>query len=470
MSDQTHTDYDFRKGFTVYPDARPGEHPGAKADYVDHGARPIDPLRYYSREEADLEWQKMWTRTWQFAGLTHDLEKKGDYFRIDIGPESIIIVRTVEGDAGVRAFYNVCPHRANRIVHQDFGSLGENGCFKCDFHGWSYEKDGRLAGIRDQFLFAEETVGHRPGLKSVDCGVWNSLIFIRMTSEGISLAEHLNAMADHMAVFPLEKFRVIGDLQTVWDANWKTALDAFLEFYHADDVHPEVIPFSATHETQYDLYDHGLSRMIIPYGLVSGRHEDRDTVNAFLKAYIGFYGGNSEDYTDVKGFEFWKALADTKRKWAARHGYTDFFDKLDDQRVTDDWNYFVFPNITINFFAEALLIQIFRPHATDPDKSYYRAISMHLPVARGSNECAIDISSIGPAATSEPDWDGSDRPDIRTPASLEDFGAVLSQDALRVPEVQKGLHSRAFDALLFGNSEIRIRHYLAEIDRYLGRR
>lgn len=468
MNFESRKDYDHKTGFVVYPGAAPDE-PGAKADFIDHGGNPIDPLRYYSREEAELEWQRMWTRTWQFAGLTHDLEEVGDYFMIDIGRESIIVLRTADGDEGVKAFFNVCPHRGNRVVHQRFGSLGEKGCFQCDFHGWKFDRDGNNIQIKDEMLFRQETIAHRPGLKEIRCGVWNSLVFISMAQDGIPLAEHLDVMIDHMAVFPLEKFRIIGDFETVWDANWKTALDAFVEFYHADEVHPEVIPFSATHETQYDLYANGLSRMIIPYGYVSGRHQDQDTVNDFLKMYVQFFGGNPDDYADVKGYEYWRALADTKRKWAARHGYSDFFDQLDDRRVTDDWNYFVFPNITINYFAEALLIQIFRPHPTDPEKSFYRAISLNLPVP-GSQECVVDIASVGPNATSAPGWDGSVRPDVRSPQTLEDFGAVLAQDALRVPIVQKGIRSQAFGGLLFGDSEIRIRHYLAEIDKYLGRR
>jgi hypothetical protein len=81
----------------------------------------------------------------------------------------------------------------------------------------------------------------------------------------------------------------------------------------------------------------------------------------------------------------------------------------------------------------------------------------------------VDLASLGPEATSEPGWDGSIRPEIRHPTDVADFGAVLAQDARRVPEVQKGLRSQAFAGYLLSESEIRIRHYLAEIDRYLGR-
>jgi phenylpropionate dioxygenase-like ring-hydroxylating dioxygenase large terminal subunit len=451
----------------AYPDASPDD-PGAAAPYVDLGCNRIHPDRYKSTEEARLEWEHMWTRSWSFAGITHDIPEVGDYFSFDLGPESFIVVRTGTGEQDVAAYYNVCPHRGNRISKSDFGSVGENGCFQCDFHGWKFGLDGQNVEVRDEKLFRPEQISHRPGLKQVRCGVWNSLVFVSMAEDGLSLAEHLDVMPEHMKDYPIDKFRVISDIQVCWDANWKTALDAFVEFYHADDVHPEVIPFSGTVDTQYDLFQNGLSRMIVPFGYVSERHDDRETVTEALKMYVQFFGGNPDDYPDVSGKDWRHALADTKRKWAKRHGY-DHFDKFDDFRVTDDWNYFVFPNITINFFIEALLIQVFRPHPTDPQKSYYRAISMNLPVSN-DQECVIDVASVGPEATSEPGWDGSIRPPIKTPEKLADFGAVLAQDARRVPDVQKGINSRAFDGFIFSESEVRIRHYLAEIDRYIGRR
>ena len=72
------------------------------------------------------------------------------------------------------------------------------------------------------------------------------------------------------------------------------------------------------------------------------------------------------------------------------------------------------------------------------------------------------------ATTSEPGWNGAVRPPVRHPTDVADFGAVLAQDARRVPEVQKGLRSRAFAGYLLSESENRIRHYLAELDRFCG--
>lgn len=464
-------DYDYRKGFIAYPDAEAGS-PAAKAPYIDHGTDRVDPKRYYSHEEAALEWDKMWTKGWLFVGVAQDIPEVGDWFKADFGKESFVIVRNGEGDDGVAAYFNVCPHRGNRLVHTDFGSAGaaagQGACvFTCDFHGWKFGLDGKNAEIRDEMIFRKEAIAHRPGLKAVRCSVWNSLVFINMDPDCKSLLEHLDVIPEHLKPYPFEKYRVIRDIETCWDANWKTSLDAFVEFYHADDVHPQLLTFTETLECQYDLYANGNSRMIIPVGYVTSRNEDRETVTDALKGFLQFYGGNPDDYTHLKGHEYFKALVDVRRKWAKRHGYAHFDDLSDDQ-INDDWNYFIFPNITINAFSDALLLQVFRPHESDPSKSYYRAISLCLPVG-GSQDMVMDPGQFGPEAVSAPGWDGSIRPEKIIPQTLEEYGSVLAQDAVRVPEVQKGIESSAFDGYVLSESESRIRHYLAEIDRMIGR-
>jgi phenylpropionate dioxygenase-like ring-hydroxylating dioxygenase large terminal subunit len=166
--------YDYRQGFVAYPDGRAGP-TGEKAPYVDHGTVPPDPARYYSKEEMDLEWQHVWTKVWAFAGLAQDIPNVGDYLRYNLGKESFIVVRDAPGDAGVKAYYNACPHRGNRLVHNDFGHTA-GGCFTCDFHGWKYRLDGTNQLIRDELIFRPEVVRDRPGLTPVSCSIWNSLI------------------------------------------------------------------------------------------------------------------------------------------------------------------------------------------------------------------------------------------------------------------------------------------------------
>lgn len=462
----TKISFDYRTGFSAYPDGRAGP-AGAKAPHIDYGTAPPDKRRYFSAEEMELEWRHVWMKTWAFAGLLQDIPEKGDYLRYNLGKESFVVVRTGPGEQDIRAFYNVCPHRGNRLVHNDFGTTA-NACFTCDFHGWKYNFDGTNREIRDEIIFRPEVICDRPGLTSVSVGSWNSLIFVNPDpNPRLTLLEHLDVMPEHLKNYDFSRLRVLRDLELTWGANWKTAFEAFIEFYHADDVHPEAIPVSEMLETQYDLFGNGLSRMIIPQGYVTSRHEDRDTVNEFLKMFVAIYGGNPADFEHLKGYEYKQALIATKRAWGKKHGH-DFFDKLTDDQISDDWNYSPFPNMTLNVFSDTVMLQIFRPHPTDPRKSLYNAITLCLPVSDDETP-VLDLNAYGPETMGPKGWKGDERPARFEPQNLAEMGYLLAQDARRVPEVQKGIESECFVGSRLSKSEIRARHYLAEIDRLIGR-
>jgi phenylpropionate dioxygenase-like ring-hydroxylating dioxygenase large terminal subunit len=261
--------------------------------------------------------------------------------------------------------------------------------------------------------------------------------------------------------------RVLRDLEFDWGANWKTAMDAFVEFYHAEIVHPEILPITDSYAVQYDLYDKGVSRMLIANGNGHPKWPDRENVNEAQKMFLGLYDGKHETYApqNLKGREYKKALVDAKRKWMRAQGYAHT-DMLSDDQITDDWNYFIFPNVTLNMFADGCLIQSWRPHATDPSQSHYVAVTLALPVAQPDAR-PFDINEFGPVMTTPPGWKGTERPARGYPTTFEGFGYVLAQDARIVPEVQKGMVSEGFKGLRYNESECRILHYQAEIDRYL---
>lgn len=137
--------FDLNTGVVLNPNARPGAY-DAKAPTRDYGTKPIITRDYNSKDAADLEWEKMWTKVWTLAGFACDLTAVGDYFRYDLGRESFFVVRTAK--TRIQAFYNVCPHRGNQIVTSDFGAA--RGCFQCAFHGWTFELNGKLRKISER--------------------------------------------------------------------------------------------------------------------------------------------------------------------------------------------------------------------------------------------------------------------------------------------------------------------------------
>ncbi len=105
--------YDHETGWHINPDA--GESaPERKFPYVDNGTDKVAGSRYYDAEFARREWERLWTRVWLIAGRASDIPHVGDWFKFDIGTQSLIIVRATEGEDGIRAFHNVCHHRGNR--------------------------------------------------------------------------------------------------------------------------------------------------------------------------------------------------------------------------------------------------------------------------------------------------------------------------------------------------------------------
>jgi phenylpropionate dioxygenase-like ring-hydroxylating dioxygenase large terminal subunit len=448
-------------GPLVTPDAAPGT-PAAKFPYIDYGTAAPDPTKLYSPQQADREWEKMWTKVWNLAGLASDVPNVGDYFKFDLGVESFVIVRSTPSK--IQAFYNVCPHRGNQVVSEDFGSVTD--CFRCAFHGWQFGLDGELLDITEEQTFRPETIADRPGLTEVRCDVWNGIVFICMSEDTVPLLEYLAPLPEHLGGYRFDLFRPIRDVSTTWKASWKVSLDAFIEVYHVVDVHPELIAFADPYNAQYDLFENGMSRMIISRGFVPEVWGDTEELNEGLKNQVLSFGGSAADWEGIKGRDFKPHFSRIKRKWAERYKL-DYFGDLSDDQVTDNWNYFIFPNITLNVFSDAMLLQRFCPHPEDPEQTVYTAIFLSIPIP-DPNHKVQDVGSIGEKGNSGPaGFTGEVRPPRINATTLEELGTVLAQDAQLIPHVQKGVKSRAFKGYRLSEQEIRIRHYQAELEKYL---
>jgi phenylpropionate dioxygenase-like ring-hydroxylating dioxygenase large terminal subunit len=451
---------DHQDGVRILPNVEHGAL-AAKAPYIDYGTDLVDVRRYIDPAEAEREWEKFWTKIWTLAGIASDIPNPGDWFKYDLGRESFIVVRG--DDHKIRAFYNVCPHRGNRIVRNDFGTAG--GGFQCAFHNWKFNIDGGLNSVREAETFRPEALAHATGLTAVACDEWAGLVFISMNPQPEPLLDFLGILPEHLGDFHFEKMRVLEDIVYMYDANWKTTADAFLEFYHAESVHPELALTMETYHCQYDLYPKGISRMILPFGYSPDKLQDTATVSADLKGVLMFYGGDPDQWGHLSGAGYATAIAAAKRQLAKREGW-DHFDKLSDSQILGDWNYSIFPNVTINVFGEIAYFQIFRPHPTDPTKCVWRSIQLNL-TGRTPQYRPMILGELGQNQDQNAPWDGSVRPAIEFPDKADGTRYVLAQDALLVPPVQQGMSSRAFKGYVLSEQEIRIRHYLAELDKYL---
>jgi hypothetical protein len=156
------------------------------------------------------------------------------------------------------------------------------------------------------------------------------------------------------------------------------------------------------------------------------------------------------------------AIQQAKRKRSDRLGLD--YERFTDGQLTDSWATGIFPNVQIGLHPEGAFLMRFMPHPTDPEKFSYDTMTLVRPVDDP------DYSVPGWMGLPEgTDTTGEIRPDteyteIGEPPNL---GEVLDQDSELLPVVQKGIRSKGFDGAIWGEQEQRLRHFHAELNRYL---
>ena len=125
------------------------------------GDHPIEGYRYTSREFFAREFDSMWTKVWLLLGREDEMPRPGDWQREEVGPESILMVR--QHDGAIKAFYNVCQHRGNRLV---FDAKGHVRRFVCKYHSWAYLPDGRRLVANPGVILRR--IGDTPGHEVID--------------------------------------------------------------------------------------------------------------------------------------------------------------------------------------------------------------------------------------------------------------------------------------------------------------
>ena len=422
----------------------------------DLGRDVVSPERYFAPEFMRLEWERLWPRVWLLAGVTPDVKEPGDYIVFKHGHEEFIIVR--QEDDSIKAFYNVCPHRANRVCLTEHGSMDK---FTCPFHSWQFNGDGSLAQITDEDTYDPEIIAHRPGLTEIRCDTVVGLIFINLDGKAPPLKEWIGLPEGYIEQYEIEQMNVVRHVRTEWAANWKTGIDAFYESYHLPHIHPQTQGVMEDF-VQVDLYPNGFSRMIVPIGVKSHRIADQETLDPYQKFMMMEAGIDPEGFKgtakDVR-----PAVQQAKRERAKQFNL-DYYDRMTDGQLTDSWATGFFPNVQIGMHPEGVFLMRFVPHPTDPERFYYDTMTLFRYVD--------DPSYTVPGWMGLPegiDVSGVIRPDIEHYAVNEeaDLGEVLDQDVDLIASVQEGVRSRGFAGPLWCQQEDRIRHLHREIDRYL---
>lgn len=209
---------------------------------------------YLSDDIFQLEQQRFFARTWQYAGHASEVPHTGDFKTVDIAGRNLLMVR--HGDGQVRVLYNRCAHKGSQLVSDEYGNTGK--FFRCPYHAWSYKLDGAPLGLPLKSGY-EGT-----GLSSSESGqglmpvagvaIYRDFVFVRLAEQGPEFEAYfgdiLRALDNMVDRSPEGRLTVTGGvLRNVVQCNWKMYLENI-----NDTVHPMSTHESAT-QAAHALWD-----------------------------------------------------------------------------------------------------------------------------------------------------------------------------------------------------------------------
>ncbi|MEU4312836.1 aromatic ring-hydroxylating dioxygenase subunit alpha [Nocardia sp. NPDC024068] len=207
--------------------------------YPDLGTDPVDYSDSIDPQFYEDEREAIFKRTWLNVGRVERLPRKGSYFTKELSSAgtSLIIVRG--NDDEIHAYHNVCRHRGNKLVWDDFPNEETSGfCkqFTCKYHAWRYSLEGELTFVQqEKEFFGLDRADY--GLKDVRCEVWEGFIFINLDHDAEPLTTFLGPMMKGLEGYPFHEMTEVFSYKAEVGSNWKLFIDAFAEFYHAPILH-----------------------------------------------------------------------------------------------------------------------------------------------------------------------------------------------------------------------------------------
>jgi len=213
---------------------------------------------YTDPQVFEAEKEKIFYKTWQYIGHTSFFEKPGDYISEIICDQNIFVI--LGEDKKLRAFYNVCQHRAHELLPAGVGNV-ERGIV-CPYHAWTYEKSGNLKGApradkRSNFSKKDYK------LKSVRMEVFLDAVFVNLDPNATPLSELVPDLEidvrkrvsffDQLGVSKSRSdYNGLGG--TIINAGWKVVVDNYVECYHCEHAHPDFSDMLCMDSYKHDIF------------------------------------------------------------------------------------------------------------------------------------------------------------------------------------------------------------------------
>lgn len=416
----------------------------------------IPAQRYHDEEFYRVESERLWTRTWQMACRLEQIPNVGDWIEYTVVGKSVIVVRTKEG---VKAFHNHCRHRGVPLTDGGHGNCQVQG-FTCPFHGWRWNMDGECTFVYGKHLFSQPLLEKDElALRAVRVELWGGCAFINFDQDARPLLECIGPVAGRLEAHGMSKLRSEWWFATVLPANWKIAMEAFMEGYHVMKTHPqlpEVVPTLYTSRYGDETGEGPTIAMKVSTG---------DSIKAQIRNLEVLSEGMA-GLVHAKEVEIARRLGDVPLP-------------DDPEQAVPAWYGIVQDEITKQLRARGEDVpDLNAVCVSDPVNSveflfpnyflltFFTGMSSYRIRPLGPESCLFELWSL----TNYPKGQEPKPPMAPTmlPYDSQDFPLIPRQDYSNIPIQQKGLHSEGFEYMRLAKSvEGLISNYQRLIDGYL---
>ena len=206
---------------------------------------------YTEQQWFDADLEAIFARTWQWVCHVERLAQPGAYVSATVAGMPIAVVRGRDG--GLRAFYNVCKHRAHELL----SGAGTTRNIVCPYHAWTYDLTGQLKAARradrmDTFDKSEIC------LDQVRVEEFGGLVYVNLDPNARALGDQAPDLADDIARWAPDVADLTHAKRLTYDVatNWKNVIDNFLECYHCHIAHKEFVDL--VDMDTYEVKTHGI--------------------------------------------------------------------------------------------------------------------------------------------------------------------------------------------------------------------
>lgn len=289
----------------------------------------IDVSCYLDPRFEIIDRRAIFHRSWQYICHIEKIRESGQYVTTHLFGKSIVVVR---GDDGVlRAFYNVCRHRAHELLSGE----GQVQKIICPYHAWTYHLNGTLDRAPRSSQI-EEFDPRKICLNHIRVEIFCGLVFVNLDSHAESLASQSGNLAHEINEYApdIDQLTFAHRLTYHVEANWKTVADNFLECNHCPVAHKDFC--SLIDMDTYQVNTHGIySSHMAKAGLTPNRAYD--VTNASVTDHaVWFLWPNTTlmRYPGRGNFMVWRFVPDGPEKTYEEFDF--FFETADPNKAEQE--------------------------------------------------------------------------------------------------------------------------------------